>query len=294
MSSRALALALCGIVTLASGCATQTIQEGKDLSTTGITYTDAVDSLLDVTTDAVIEFDNKELLKGRVSTNPRAGLEERDAAMLDLLGQITVFRAQTKLLKAYFLSLQALADSTVKDDAGAAVKSLSDSINKVNASLGGEAKLSDDQKTQLGALAGLAASSVQAQKIKRAFSRDAKIIGTNLALQQRQLANITDILRSRYEADNTLFLEERVVKPYADLHGTFDASAWSDARSQWLKRAFVNEQLAAANTAAAQLTSVWADILQGKTDLNALDGLISDVNEFVAAVQTFKAAKSDH
>ena len=49
-------------------------------------------------------------------------------------------------------------------------------------------------------------------------------------------------------------------------------------------------QLATANEAAKQLRSVWVDILQGKTDINSLSILISDVNEFVTAVQALEAA----
>lgn len=288
MNAKWLQLAIGTFALVLCGCVTQTIKEGKDLSTSGIAYADAVDSLLDVTTDTVVDFDNNELIKTRISSSPEKGLADKDAAMFDLLSEIAAFRARTRLLKAYFLNLQALADSPVKDDVGSAVKSLSDSISKVNASLGGKESLSDEQKSQIGTLAGLVASSIQAEKIKRALSRDAEIIGTNLALQQRQLANITAILKDRYEADNRLFHAEHVVQPYVDIQHPLDASSWTDARKRWLKSAFANQQLETANTAATQLQSVWTEILQGKTDLGALDGLISDVNEFTSSMEAVK------
>ncbi|MES0447696.1 MAG: hypothetical protein ABUJ92_14275, partial [Desulfobacterales bacterium] len=110
-----------GLVTiLMSGCVTQSIQQGKDLSTSGIAYTKAVDKLLDATTDRVIDFDTEELKKTRRGSDLKGMITQKNMAVVDLLKEIGKFRAQTKLLKTYFLNLQALADSPVKDDAGGA------------------------------------------------------------------------------------------------------------------------------------------------------------------------------
>ena len=290
----ALALALALALSLGlCGCVTQTVREGKDLSTSGIAYSAAVDALLDTTTDEVIEFDNKELIKARISSDPAGALAARDQAMGELLDRIAEFRAQTKVLKAYFVNLQALADSPVKDDTGPAVQALSESISKLNARLegkNGKDALTAQQAQQIGALAGLAAGAVQAEKIQRALKRDAAVIGTYLALQQNQLEIITGILKDRYDAENALFHAENVVAPYVDLKKPL-ATGWADARKQWLLDRFTNQQLDAANVAAQQLRGVWADILQGKTDLGSLSDLISDINQFVTTVQAYQAAK---
>jgi hypothetical protein len=284
-------LSLCLSLLLISGCATQTIQQGKDLSTSGIAYTEAVDKLLDATTDRVIDFDNEELKKARLGSDLSTKIAEKNDAVADVLIQIRKFQAQTKLLKTYFLNLQALADSPVKEDAGPAVKSLSDSISKLNKALekDGKERLTEEQKTQIGALGGLVANSIHAAKIKSALTRDAEIIGTYLALQENQLENITGILQDRFQAENDLFLKEKVVAPYANRNTPLSAE-WSNNRKQWLKTQFVSQQLATANEAAKQMRSVWADILQGKTDINSLSILISDVNEFVTTVQALEAA----
>lgn len=279
-------------VLLICGCATQSIQQGKDLSSSGIAYTEAVDKLLDVTTDRVIDFDNEELKKTRRGSGLGDMITQKNEAVADVLTEIGRFRAQTKLLKTYFLNLQALTDSPVKDDAGSAVKSLSDSISKLNKALGGKdgkEKLNEDQKTQIGALGGLAANTIHAAKIKRALARDAEIIGTYLALQENQLENITEILQDRFLAENDLFLNEKVIAPYVDKDQTL-GTQWANDRKQWLKTQFVSQQLATAKEAAKQLRGVWADILQGKTDINSLSVLISDVNEFVNTVQALEEA----
>ena len=279
-------------ILLISGCATPSIQQGKDLSASGIAYTEAVDSLLDTATDRVIDFDTAELKRTRRGSDLRGMITQKNVAVADVLTEIGKFRAQTKLLKTYFLNLQALADSPVKDDAGGAVKSLSDSISKLNKALGGKDGkeiVTEDQKTQISALGGLVANTIHAAKIKRALTRDAETIGIYLALQENQLENITGILQDRFLARNDLFLNEKVIAPYVNKNRSLGAR-WAKNRKQWFKTQFVSQQLVTAKEAAKQLRGVWADILQGKTDINSLSVLISDVNEFVATVQALEAA----
>ncbi len=276
---------------LMSGCATQSIQQGKDLSTSGIAYTEAVDKLLDATADRVINFDTEELKRSRRGSDLTGMITNKNLAVVDVLTEIGRFRAQTKLLKTYFLNLQALADSPVKDDAGGAVQSLSDSISKLNKELRGKENqdLTEDEKKQIGALGGYVASTIHAAKIKRALARDAEVIGTYLALREKQLKHITGILRDRFLAENDLFLNEKVIAPYVDRNQALGAG-WANDRKQWFKTQFVSQQLVTAKEAAKQLRGVWADILQGKTDINSLSVLISDVNEFVTTVQALEAA----
>ena len=279
-------------VVMIFGCATQSIQQGKDLSTSGIAYTDAVDKLIDVTTDQIIDFDSAELKKTRRGSNLEDMINTKNKRLIRVINELNRFRTQTKLLKTYFVSLQALADSTVKDDAGGAVKSLSDSISKLNQAFegnNGNESLSEDQKAQIGALSGLAANSIHAEKIKRALKRDAKVIGTYLALQENQLTNIADMLKDRFDVSNALFLNEKVIAPYTDKDKPLPA-AWSENRKQWVKTQFVNQQLKTAKEAAKQLRGVWGDILQGKSDINSLSILISDVNEFVTTIQALETA----
>lgn len=274
---------------LMGGCVTLSIRQGKDLSTSGIAYTQAVDKLLDAATDRVIDFDTKELKKSRRGSDLRGMIIQKNDELSNLLTQIARFRAQTKLLKTYFLNLQALADSPVKDDAGGAVQSLSDSISKLNKELRGKENLTEDEKKQIGALGGYVAGTIHAAKIKRALARDAEVIGRYLAHQENQVENITKILRDRFLAENDLFLNEKVIAPYVDKNQAL-GKGWANDRKQWIKNQFISQQLVTAKEAAKQLRGVWVDILQGKTDINSLSVLISDMNEFVTTVQALEAA----
>jgi hypothetical protein len=185
-----------------------------------------------------------------------------------------------------------LADSPVKDDFGGAVKSLSDSISKLNMTIGGKdgaESLTEAQKNEIGALSGLVANSIHAAKIKNALERDAEVIGTYLLLQEKQLKTISEILKDRFQAENELFLNEKVIAPYVDRDKSIGLQ-WEADRTKWFKTHFVSQRLDTAQVAAEQLRGVWADILQGNTDINSLSILISDVNEFVVTVQALKDA----
>lgn len=293
-STLGISIAAIAIALLGSGCATtQTIQQGRDLSTSAIAYSDATAALLELTTDRVIEFDTDELIKTRRGENPRQMITDKNQAVSDVIGEIRKFQAQTKLLKAYFQNLQALADSPVKDDVGGSVQSLSDSISKLNKVLDGpdgKEKLTDDQKKQIGALAGLVAQSIQAEKIKNALTRDAEVIGKYLALQELQITQISEILRDRFSAENDLFGNRDVIAPYVDQNRPLP-DKWAENRAKWLKTQFVNQQLSTAREAAKQLRGVWTDVLQGKNDINSLRSLISDVNDFVVTVQALETAR---
>ncbi len=279
-------------VLLICGCLSQTIQQGKNLSASGIAYTEAVDKLLDVTTDRVIDFDTEELKKTRRGSDLRKMITQKNAALSDVLAEIGKFRSQTKLLKTYFLNLQALSDSPIKDDAGGAVKSLSDSISKLNKELGGKdgkENLTEDEKKEIGALGGFVANTIHPAKIKRALTRDAEIVGIYLVQQENQIKNITETLQDRFLAENDFFREKKVIAPYVDKNHPIPAE-WANNRKLWIKTQFVSQQLEISKKAAKELRAVWAEILQGKTDIDSLSVLISDVNEFVTTVQALEAA----
>ena len=271
-------------IALLGGCSTQTVQLSKDLSSSGIAYTEAVDNLLDTATDKIIDFDNSELIKSRHDLSSKLKLEKDIAKNNEVVSafivEINSFRSQTRLLKAYFLNLQKLSDSSIKEDMGDSVKSLSDSISKLNK----PQSLSDGQKEQIGKLGGLIASVAHSSKIKRVLERDAEVIGAYLALHGNQIENILKSLEERVFLEIETFLRKEVITPYSDTRKKL-GSDWSDNRKKWFKIKFVNEKFDTAKKAAKQLQGLWENILRGKSDASSLSGLISDLNELVEIVQ---------
>lgn len=298
IAARTGCLVLCAVV-LASGCAapTQTIEQSRDVSSSGLAYTSAVDSLLDQTITKVIDFNSVSLIKGRQRALPadalKASLKSSNEGILALVGELESFRRHNKLLHVYFLNLQALADSPVKDDVGAAVASLSGSISRTNQSMGGKELLTEQQQSLIGQLGGLVAQSVQSSKLKNAFERDAAIIAEQLGLHEQQLAIIAGILEDRFGAENDLFYAESVELPYADTSKSLPAG-WKADRARYLRSNFTSLQLETAQAAAKQLQGVWVGIVQGGTDTGSIRYLISDIDEFVTVAGGLAASVSSN
>ena len=275
---------------LNTACApTQTIEQSRDLSSSGLTYTTAVEALVDSTVLRIIDFDSASVIKSRRGQSEdqlKKILTAHNEALSALIAELEIFNGQNKLLQSYFINLQALADSPIKEDVGGSVSALSGSINELNKSLKGDFDLTPQQQTEIGKLAGLVAQSAQASKLKSALQRDAEIIATQLALHEQQLENITGILQDRFDAENELFFREQVEKPYASTDPSAELGpSWQAARATYLRTQFTNQKLATAQIAAKQLRGIWTDILQGRNDTGSLRILISDVNEFVTSIE---------
>lgn len=270
-----------------AGCAsTAPIEQARDVSTSGLAYTTTLDQLLDVTIAQSIDFNTSSLVKARRNMPP-AVLDEilssNNEAVLALVSEIHTFQRHNALLAAYFLNLQALAESEVANDIGSSVEALSASISSLNETRDAQALLTSEQATQIGALGGLAARSVQAGKLKNAMERDAEVIALQLTLHENQLANLRGILADQFDAESALFYNEEVRGPFVDFEGAASLPGdWRSKREQYLRTSFVSEQLVAAEQAARQLRGVWTDIVQGGNDIGSLRVLLSDIREFVA------------
>lgn len=273
------------------GCAaTQSVQDGKNLSASGISYSESINKLVDVGIDKVIDFDSEELKKTRFGseTELEDRINDHNEKLGDIVFELERFQKQTNILKAYFISLQSLSDLAIKNDTEGAINSLSSTIDKLNKENGGESQLNDDQLKNIGVLGGLVAKSAHAEKIKKILVRDASVIGVSLALHENQLKNIVGILQDRFLGENELFLNEYIIYPYINTEGDLDNN-WADNRKKWIKSKFVIEQLNVVNDAIKQLQGVWKDIIVGGSDINSVGSIISDLNDFLDAISSLKS-----
>ncbi|MES2205796.1 MAG: hypothetical protein V4525_03245 [Pseudomonadota bacterium] len=296
-------IGLVSLVMFLGGCATtRVIEQSRDLSSSAIMYTNAVNELLDVTADRVIDFDSEELKKTRYGTSSHLQemIVEKNNAVIDVLAEIHQFRLQTRLLNAYFLNLQRYANSTLEDDIDGLIKSISDSMRVLNEPSASQSrrKTKNILKEQnyvsaLGEWGVLIAQGKHSEKMKQVLNRDAGIISAYLHLQEEQLNVISQLLQDRFNAENDEFLVREVVGSYIDKTQKLDG-AWKLKRKQWFKSYFISQQLATAQQAAKQLQGIWIDILQGKEDAQSIQFLISDVNEFVNVAQHLENSARDH
>lgn len=288
-------MVLAGLMML-SGCVgpSRKIQQGKDLSTSGILYAEAVNGLLDVTIDRVIDFDSTEAVRMRRWSNEdtlKDAIQERDSALVGLLSELNSFRRYTQQLKVYFLNLQALSNSSVQADTGAAVRELSASVRDANKEIKSKPiiKLSKAEADGIAGLSKLVAKGVHAAKIRAALRRDTEIIGEQLVLHEKLLDNLTDMLEERFEVESDEFRNAKVISPYANKKVQI-GDQWKKDRKTWLKSQFTFESMNKAKEASRQLRGVWEQILLGQSDLGSITSLLQDINEFIQVVNEINDA----
>jgi hypothetical protein len=291
-----LLLVLSCLILVLSGCVgpSQRIQQGKDLSTSGIQYADAVNGLLDVTIDRVIDFDSTEALRirKRMPENMLTEtIQERDTALLDLVKELNSFRRYTQQLRVYFLNLQALANSPIQEESGSAVRELSNSINKANNDIKKmkELTLSTEEINGIAALSQSVAMGVHAAKINTALRRDAQIIGEQLLLHEKFLDYLTDMHMDRSRIESDEFRNLKIIAPFTKKEKQI-GEQWKKDRKDWLKSQYTFESLNKAKEAARQLRSVWEQILKGQSDPASITLLLQDINEFVLTVNKINEA----
>ena len=281
------------LTTLISGCAgpTQTIKRAEGFSAAGITYSDTVVGLLDLTADRVINDDSDILLRQRKFL-PKDELEnalnEQDQAIVPLVKTLGSFRDSTRKLKAYFTALQALTGSTAHEEAGPAMGELVDSINSANKTIKESEKVvyNEKEKGFISELTGLAARSVQAKKIHASIEHSAPVIGEQLLLHEKLLARITKILQDSYQIEMDR-LHSRIVSQYVDKDKSV-GDKWKADRKVWITSTFFVESLRNSITAAKVMREKWEVFLSGATDAESVELLLADINEFMAAARGLK------
>ena len=286
-----LSLLSTGVVIISlTACSSNTVTKSQNLSASSVAYTETVNELLDETIKQVINVDSKILVRTRNGTNPRKMLEEKNAALQDLIGEINTFRGHTVLMNSYFLNLQGLADSELKTDVGVNVGRISSRIHA--RSSGEKAVLTESEEGYISKIGSMMIGSYYAANIKAALKRDAPIIAKQLLLQEKQLAKILGILQDRLDTRSRMYLYENVVAPYIDTKGQhFDESTWVESRRQWFELQQSAPIFASVKEAHEALRQAWEDILRGKRDIGAVDMMLVDVNDFLETLDALDESR---
>lgn len=288
------------ILTVPFAC-TYTIHQSTKFSDVGIKYTEAVEELLRVTEDTIIEDDSNTLLyiqdltsqkdKKEESRLLEKRLKQHDEEVLAILKTLSQFRRQTRLLNAYFINLQALARTDAPSDTAKAVGQLSASIDNARLALEKSERLSisEPEREAVSDLAELVSRGVQSSKLREALERDAPIIGGELLLHEKLLTKLAGILE---QSAKKRFVNERkvkVLKPYKSKK-IKNKEQWKKARESLLKSTTTIPTLEAATEAARQMRLFWKSILEGRTDVTSIQLLLADINDLTAALGKLKGA----
>lgn len=289
-----------GISVVLGGCSNSTLVKTMDLSASSIAYTETVNELLDQTIGHVIDVDSKELLRTRIGKHRAEKLKERNQSLKILIAEINEFRYQTFLMNNYFVNLQALADSTVKDDIGVNVGRISSRIHYMNnrpRDANDETRISrlltEEEEGYISKLGSMLVGSYYGARIEAALRRDAPIIGKQMLLQEKQLTHILDIFRDRIDAESRMHLTDEVVAPYVNPEiQILDKEPWMSDRRRWFELQQAQPIFNDVKEAHKALQLAWEDILRGKKDIGSVDIMLADVNNFLGTLHALDQSRS--
>ena len=292
------------LLVILPACASLNVQKGQDIATSGIQYAKAVETLIDVATDAMIDADSDAMIRSKL---PAAALTEAtvaelkqrlavsDAGLVANTRSFISLHASLSAIESYFSALQNLADNPRSDVTASEVSTLSDRVNSLNAALkqcSGDLKpvISTQEKAALSGLSKLVADQVHGAKVAAALRRDAEVIGEAFQLQERIIALAEPLIVGAMLDQNNIFYADKVEKPF----GKQDIGAtWASNRNTYIKTRAAGEsskELQAARQASRQMSVVWQKILAGVGDAGELKAQLAELETLTVAVGKLKQA----
>lgn len=279
------------------GCASVQVERGKDVSSAAIAYSRATAAVIDVAMDATVDVSSQRRLP--LGEKPAVGAEadareqklaEIDKELINNVRQYAALKRSVGAVEGYFTGLQELSGATPGDAAEASLNTLADRVNGVSTALGGEARLTVEQKGAIAGLGKLLVKQAHGAAVGRALERDAELIGRALALQQITLQTAAAEMKTQAAEEAVRFHRERVVKPY--LAGGV-GQTWVDDRRTYIKAMALgntSQALQDASDASRLMEDVWRRILSGETSGKEFALMLKDVNESLDAAAALKKA----
>jgi hypothetical protein len=287
-----------------TGCNTQPVKQSKAFAEAGIAYSVAIDELMKTTIEVVVEQDSRTLLYLQSLTSMAdkkaeraklAGyLSDHDAAIKKQLIALNELHKNSRLLKRYFVSLNALATATESNAASQSVGKLSDAINTSNTKLKKNEKLaiSDTEKQALTGVSAFVASTFQSAQLRSAMKRDAQIISEQLLLNEKMLALLSNMILHAGRANAARDYKSKVMRPYKNKKISKTAT-WKNYRKDILLFSSYDATLERAKESAEQMRSIWHSMVENKLDITSIELFIQDVNDIVTVAAQVKAALKD-
>lgn len=287
---------------LQGGCASVSVERGKDLSSAGVAYAQATAAVIDMAVDAAIDASSERQIRKHMgpAATPQeraereATLKELDQALVENVQNYVRLKRSVGAVQAYFTGLQALAGATPAQATENAVQGLVGHVNGLNLALQGGKEISSEKSSAIAGIAGMFVKQAHGAAVARALERDAPIIARALVLQELALRlAVGDVVASMNDA-NARFERDRVIKPY--LAGGVGQD-WADDRRTAVKTRAIGtspQAVASAADAARQMQAVWGRILSGETSGAEFSLMLREVQELLTAANALKKANQGH
>ncbi len=276
------------------GCAASQVRvsNGSTFAAAGISYIDALPTILDESFALTVAANTHQLLlsredlseeeRGDALTNADGELEQRLALLQDI-------RQHSLLLRTYFISLQALLASENASGISSATQSVVDGLAELrpgieNATIGGAsvAGLLDSGIT-------LAVGVYQNAALQNEIGARGAAIERELALQKVLLGALADDMMDN--AELIVLIEELnpIFEEFLTADGVSDS--WNSKRVSAYKRSVQLESYDAIKKAAANMHSSWIALVENRSSDSSLNLLLQDIEQLLAVARLFEATE---
>lgn len=273
------------LITFLSGC--RSTDEYKRLAEAGTKYADAVDSLLDTAGDIRINATSEQLLKDdRIqnrSVDDYIKLSQLDVERLQILSDL---RTHNQLLKRYFERLQELATSKAPEQAQSEIGGILDNLNTVGNKLRGSSLVSNNEVFT--GVTGFIISSQIRDALREELEKRNKIIDLELITQRELLDALGKSIKQDVELIQIAQEQRLVINPLVQTAPVSNGDTWITTRKTILTMQKNVSQLASASMAMNNFRDVFKAFVEGRTESDRINTLLTDIEAFVAIVTTLK------
>ncbi len=279
---------------LLAGCASGRISQFKSFAEAGTAYSNAVVALTAQSGEIAIDADSLILMKARKNLSPLARgetiilhnnlLKKR----MEILGKL---RRHAQLLRSYFVSLAALANSDAPSGIGTsmeeAVKALGGLSTEIKQAKVGDVPIANF----VGDVTKIVVAKLQNAALEKELKLRAKDIERELDLQHAafeamatQIRTDLKIVLNRQEA-----LE--VVDPFKDSKDTLPRN-WKKRRREILSTNLSSSAIDAAADAAKNLKTAFVSLVEKRFTTVDYQALIKDVGEIISLIERVQGART--
>lgn len=273
------------LITFLSGC--RSTDEYKRLAEAGTKYADAVDGLLDTAGDIRINATSEQLLKDdRIqnrSVDDYIKLSQLDVERLQILSEL---RTHNQLLKRYFERLQELATSKAPEQAQSEIGGIVDNLNTVGNKLRGSSLVSNNEVFK--GVTGFIISSQIRGALREELEKRNKTIDLELITQSELLDALGKSIKQDVELIQIAQEQRLVISPLVQTAPVSNGDTWITTRRTVLTMQKNVSQLASASMAMNNFRDVFKAFVEGRTESDRINTLLTDIEAFFAIVTTLK------
>lgn len=260
----------------------------------GIQFVDAIPPLLDEAFVATVTTDSLVLKQAREGLTPGEArlnkIEKSNENLSQRIGILNDLKRHASLLRAYFVALQALAQtdaesSGMTDVANGLVGALGKLHPRIaNATIGGS-----PIKDLVAPAVSFGFTAYQSAVLNRELRKNAATIEKELNLQQAALTAIADAMKADLQTQFAALDRDAIVLPYA--RGKPLPSDWTQRRVDAFQRQLQIQSVEAAAKAAQNFRTSFVALVENRLDDTGITLLLRDINDIVTVIEALRGTQ---